>query len=384
MRYRFNTKICSGIEQELSLIEKKRPRITAVCSWKGGVGKTNVSVNLGIKLLDILREYMAQQNFNRNPRILVIDSDFGKSNISMLLTDRNPQFTIEDFFAKNKSLTEIAIRSEEYGIEYISGNIASERMVELTQRDIDKFNDALLTINSRMDKSWYNQVILDLSPGVKKDVSNLVFAADEILLVLEPENTALSDTYGFIKIMVHKAIREGIDTEKLLSRFRIIINSAEDFKTGMDYALRLNKIIRTVVHNGYSRSYIKTKVPELADKLDLFFKPTKKDFLHLNNSPQNILTLAKNELNKESFKRFEEIIRNPVRFTEAFKVTILPFDKGVRTSVNACIPFVRHEKYKNSDLARNIEDLARDILHTPRSHDGRFKKVLSGFRSILV
>jgi flagellar biosynthesis protein FlhG len=156
-------------------------RIITVTSGKGGVGKTNLSVNMAL--------YLASQGF----RTCVFDADLGLANISILLGIA-PEYDLDDVISKRKRIEEIIIK-DCHGIDIIPGCSGVSRMADLEPENLSDLLDSL----SRLDE--YDFLIFDTSAGISKNVISFCMASSELILVVTPEPTSLVDGYSLLKVL---------------------------------------------------------------------------------------------------------------------------------------------------------------------------------------
>jgi flagellar biosynthesis protein FlhG len=159
-----------------------RARITAVTSGKGGVGKTFVSANLAAALA------------RQGRRVLVLDADLGLANLDVML-DLAPKITLHDVFTGKSSL-EDAILPAPGGF---SALLAGSGMVEYS-RMTPEVRDQLLRVIETVAPR-YDHVILDTGAGISDVVLYSVSLADEVLVVVTPEPTSMTDAYATIKVL---------------------------------------------------------------------------------------------------------------------------------------------------------------------------------------
>ena len=165
-------------------------RIITVTSGKGGVGKTNVSLNLAL--------YLASRGY----RVCLFDADLSLANINILL-NLYPEYNLEDVILKRRELKDIIIRDYE-GIDIIPGSSGVEQMANLEADEINY----LVGLFSALDK--YDFFIFDTSAGVSKNVISFCMAATEIILVTTPEPTALTDAYALLKVLSLNGYRSSV------------------------------------------------------------------------------------------------------------------------------------------------------------------------------
>ena len=158
------------------------PRIIAVSSGKGGVGKTNLVVNLAIAL--------AQQD----KRVVILDADLGMANIDVLL-GIVPKYNLYDVILGTKELSEILVTGP-YNIKVIPGGSGIQELANL-----DYYQRERLLNNIRSMDNAADFIIIDTGAGIAKNVLGFATAADEVVVVMTPEPTSLTDAYGLIKAM---------------------------------------------------------------------------------------------------------------------------------------------------------------------------------------
>ncbi|MGE5559989.1 MAG: MinD/ParA family protein [Chloroflexota bacterium] len=190
---------------------KRTTRVIAVTSGKGGVGKTNFTVNLGIAFA------------KRGKQVLVLDTDIGLANVDVIL-GLSPEFDLSHVIAGQRDVSEI-IYEGPAGLKLIAGGSGFQDIVGLNELQLARFLNALESLDGTVDI-----ILLDTGAGISKNVLNFVLAADEIIVVTTPEPTALTDAYAIIKVIVCK--RPG-------ARLKLIANRALTQKDGQAAADRL-------------------------------------------------------------------------------------------------------------------------------------------------
>ncbi len=159
----------------------KKTRIITVASGKGGVGKTNVSVNMAIAYAKL------------GKKVIVMDADLGLANVNVML-NMIPKFNLYHVIRKQKTMRDIILDTE-YGIQIVAGASGFSKIANLSEDERQNFIDELYTLSSA------DIVIIDTSAGVSSNVLSFVAAADDAVIVTTPEPTAITDAYGIIKII---------------------------------------------------------------------------------------------------------------------------------------------------------------------------------------
>lgn len=162
-------------------------RTIAVASGKGGVGKTNIAANLAIALA------------RRGRRILLLDGDVSLANVDLLM-GVIPRYNLQHVLAGEKTLEEIVV--ETYGgIRLVP---AASGVEELANLD-DFRRELLLRSLSRLDDA-IDLILIDTGSGIARNVTSLLRAADDTLIVTTPEPTAFSDAYALIKVLAAQGV----------------------------------------------------------------------------------------------------------------------------------------------------------------------------------
>lgn len=156
-------------------------RTITITSGKGGVGKTNISVNLALHLATL------------GCRTCLFDADLGLANINILL-GLNPEYNLEDVFLNHCALQDIIIRNYK-GIDIIPGSSGVEKMANLEEEQVDRL------IQSFSELDGYDFLLFDTSAGVSRNVISFCLASSEVVLIITPEPTSLTDAYALLKIL---------------------------------------------------------------------------------------------------------------------------------------------------------------------------------------
>ncbi len=165
-------------------------RIITVTSGKGGVGKTNISVNLAL--------HLARLGY----RTCLFDADLGLANINILLK-LYPEYNLKDVILNHKTLDDVIIRDYQ-GIDIISGSSGVEKMVNLNPEQIQN----LITSFSNLD--YYDFFIIDTAAGISKNVLSFCLSSSEIMLVISTDPTSLTDAYALLKVLSLNGYKEKV------------------------------------------------------------------------------------------------------------------------------------------------------------------------------
>ncbi|MBL8965844.1 MAG: MinD/ParA family protein [Spirochaetaceae bacterium] len=205
----------SGAEGAPSGAPAKKTRIIAVASGKGGVGKTNLSVNLAIAYAQM------------GKRVIVMDADLGLANVNVML-NMIPKFNLYHVIRKQKTMREIILDTE-YGIRIVAGASGFSKIANLSEEERQNFISELYTLSEA------DIVIIDTSAGVSSNVLAFVAAADDAIIVTTPEPTAITDAYGIIKIIA-------TEIENLNIGLKLVVNRVKSVTEGRRVAERIINI----------------------------------------------------------------------------------------------------------------------------------------------
>ena len=161
---------------------KKPIRTIAIASGKGGVGKTNVVANLAIALQ------------KRGKKVLILDADLGLSNVDILL-HLAPRYNIQHVISGEKRLSEVIVQGPS-GIKVLP---ASSGVQELTHLDALQRMRLLEEFEAYEDD--IDILLIDTSAGISENVAFFCVASQEIVILTNPEPTALTDAYALIKVL---------------------------------------------------------------------------------------------------------------------------------------------------------------------------------------
>ncbi|MDR3130970.1 MAG: MinD/ParA family protein [Treponema sp.] len=201
----------------------KKTRIITITSGKGGVGKTNVSVNMALAYARI------------GKKVIVMDADLGLANVNVML-NLIPKFNLYHVIRKQKTMREIMVDTE-YGISIVAGASGFSKIANLSEGERQAFIDELETLSSA------DIIIIDTSAGVSDNVLDFIAAADDAVIITTPEPTAITDAYGIIKIiateidslnmglkLVVNRVRSAADAKKVADRMTGIVGQFLNLK----------------------------------------------------------------------------------------------------------------------------------------------------------
>ena len=199
----------------LRRVARRRPvRVVAVTSGKGGVGKTNVSVNLAISL--------AKQGDD----VMLLDADLGLGNADVLL-GLQPRLNLSHVLDGECGLEDILIQGPA-GLRLIPASSGVRRMTNLNPMQhagvIRAFSELAVPLDT---------LIVDTAAGTSDTVTSFVNACQEIVVVVCDEPASITDAYALIKVLSRDFDRP---------RFRILVNMARSAAEGRDLYLKLARV----------------------------------------------------------------------------------------------------------------------------------------------
>jgi flagellar biosynthesis protein FlhG len=193
---------------------KRTARVITVTSGKGGVGKTNITINLAIALSE------------QGLRVVILDADFGLANIDVLF-GIIPQYTLLDVIKGRKNILEI-LSDGPKNTKFISGGSGVEDLVKLDRQQLLKFVENMALLDKLADI-----IIVDTGAGLSENVMSFIMAADEVLLVTTPEPTSITDAYALIKMVSNR------DRTK---KIKVVVNRAESTGEANDVMNKLTLV----------------------------------------------------------------------------------------------------------------------------------------------
>lgn len=195
-------------------------RVITVTSGKGGVGKSNTSINLAIQF-----RKMGQ-------RVIILDADFGLANIEVMF-GAVPKYNLADLIYQGKSIKEI-ITWGPMDVGFISGGSGIAGMSNLNRDHLVYIIQNLAELDAITDI-----IIVDTGAGISDAVLEFLVASGEILLVTTPEPTSITDSYSLLKALSRHS-RFSLDN----SQVKMIANKVENAAEGQALFNKLNAVVQ--------------------------------------------------------------------------------------------------------------------------------------------
>ena len=190
-------------------------RIIAISSGKGGVGKTNLSINIALAYA------------NLGKKVIVLDADLGLANVNVIL-GIIPKFNLYHLIRKQKSIREIILDTG-YGIQIVAGASGFSKIANLSDDEREVFIEELSELSSA------DVIIVDTSAGVSNNVLDFIAAADDAIIITTPEPTAITDAYGIVKIIA-------TEIDYLNLGLKLVVNRVKSVTQGKKVAERVISI----------------------------------------------------------------------------------------------------------------------------------------------
>ena len=195
-------------------------RVTAIASGKGGVGKTNLSVNLAVAMGKAGR------------RTLLVDCDLGLANAGILMgLDTN--WTLADVLARHCELGDI-IQPGPGGVCLVPGHSGTGVGSSLSDGERHRLIEAL-----RTEARGFDEIVIDTGSGIASEGLSLIAAADSIIVVLVPEPTSFLDAYAVVK---------GLAMGHGCTAFSIVTNMVESDSAGLELFDHFKAVIGRFLH----------------------------------------------------------------------------------------------------------------------------------------
>ncbi len=200
-----------GIRQ---MNNQKPVQVVAVTSGKGGVGKSNITVNLAVSL--------AQQG----QKVLVMDGDLGLANIDVLL-GLSPGYNLSHVINGECSLEDTIIEGPA-GIKIIPASSGTRSMADLSPAENAGIIRAFSELTTPVDT-----LMIDTAAGLSESVVSYIRAAREVIVVVCDEPASITDAYAMIKVM-----NRDFDVQ----RFHILSNQAHSIQQGRELYMKLSRV----------------------------------------------------------------------------------------------------------------------------------------------
>ncbi|TCP58839.1 flagellar biosynthesis protein FlhG [Tumebacillus sp. BK434] len=206
-------------------------RVITITSGKGGVGKSNFTLNYALGL--------AQQG----KRVVILDADVGFGNIDVLM-GVTPKKTLADLIRKEATLKDI-LETGPCDIKFIAGGSGFQDLLDIKPEQYEYLLEQLGELQGFAD-----YVLIDTGAGLNAQTLQLILASDDVYVVLTPEPTAITDAYALIKMVVNR--ERG-------TRIQLVINRAQSVPEGKETAEKIRLV---------AERFLAVEIPTLCVLLD--------------------------------------------------------------------------------------------------------------------
>lgn len=189
-------------------------RVIAVTSGKGGVGKTNVSVNLSLALGEM------------GKRVMLLDADLGLANVDVML-GLHPKYNLSHVIDGVRSLEEILVEGPG-GLQVVPASSGVRRMGSLTPAENAGLIQAFSELSTALDV-----LVVDTAAGISDSVVSFTRASHEVVVVVCDEPASITDAYALIKLL---------SKEHNLFRFRILANMTHSAQEGRELFRKISRV----------------------------------------------------------------------------------------------------------------------------------------------
>lgn len=187
-------------ERQGHIVSLSNKKVYCITSGKGGVGKTNLSLNISIALQKM------------GKKVLLVDADLGLANVD-IVSGLYPKYNIYHVLTFQKTINEVLLEGP-MGIKILPGASGLYEMANLSTAELDILINSFKNISSDFDI-----IIIDTGAGISKNVLSFIKSSDEVIVVATPEPSAVTDAYAVIKL-----------TYRYPKKIHVIINRADNFK----------------------------------------------------------------------------------------------------------------------------------------------------------
>ncbi|NBD22450.1 MinD/ParA family protein [Paenibacillus glycinis] len=196
--------------------EGRTTRVLTVTSGKGGVGKSNFSLNFALALSRI------------GKKVLIFDADISMANIDVLM-GISSTYNLYHLLKQEKTIWEI-IQEGPQGVHFIAGGSGFKDLLDLSASQLDYFAEQIGRLHGQ-----YDVILFDTGAGLSKETVKFITAAQETIVVTTPEPTSITDAYALIKMVT--AMEHDVN-------FKLIVNRAVDAREGRATADKIGLVAR--------------------------------------------------------------------------------------------------------------------------------------------
>ena len=167
---------------------ESKPKVITVTSGKGGVGKSNIVVNLSIALQKM------------GKKVMIFDADIGMGNDDIIMGCAS-KYNVFDVISKGKEIEDVVLTGP-FGVKLLPGGSALTKVEDLTEMERNAFLNKLTALTG------LDYIIMDTGAGVNKSVLGFIACSEDLVIITTPEPTSLTDAYSLLKAVKHFNIKD--------------------------------------------------------------------------------------------------------------------------------------------------------------------------------
>lgn len=206
----------AGSARGLAAMKGRTPRVVAVTSGKGGVGKTQIVANLSVSLAELDR------------KVVAMDGDFGLANLDIVF-GLAPRHHMGHVLCGGHTMNDICVQGPA-GVKVIPSGSGLQALSDLTRAQRRRLAEEFARLDADTD-----YLLIDTAAGISRNVIDLLLASDEVVVVSTPEPPAIIDAYAVIKIILAEAPDKNIQT---------VVNCAESASEAEEVFCQINSVVR--------------------------------------------------------------------------------------------------------------------------------------------
>ncbi|WP_025209703.1 MinD/ParA family protein [Hippea sp. KM1] len=257
--------------------DKKKSRVIAFTSGKGGVGKTNIVANVAYLLSSI------------GKKVIVFDADLGLANIDILLGLKS-KYSLIDVIKNGKKMKDIMIKVND-NFQVIPAGSGVEEIANINEPVFSKIKDEMLEITKDTDI-----LLIDTGAGISRKVTFFLKSAEEIVVIATPEPTSIADAYAILKIAYTNYKKENLS---------IFVNMAKTPQEAENTLNNLNKICKNFLKKEFKNAGF-----ALIDKNLPNAVKQQKPIAQLH--PNSTFTISMKKFINKMFKENIKVKENPI------------------------------------------------------------------------
>ncbi|AVQ86997.1 MinD/ParA family protein [Plesiomonas shigelloides] len=197
-----------------SLVQPTKTKVIAVTGGKGGVGKSNITLNMAVA--------MARKGL----RVMIFDADLSLANVDLLLGIRVGR-NLSHVLAGLCDLEDIIVEGP-YGLKVIPASPGTQSMTDLSEAQHAGLIRAFSSLQDQVDV-----LLIDTAAGISDMVMSFSRAAQDVLVTVCDEPTSIADAYALMKVL---------NRQHGLTRFKIVANMVRSYREGLDLFSKLSRV----------------------------------------------------------------------------------------------------------------------------------------------